>query len=52
MKVKECQVACPRCGSKSTVRHGTNKTIGKGERQRRKCKSCAHTFYENWQEDK
>jgi transposase-like protein len=38
---------CDRCGSTHTVKHGTNVTISKGERPRRKCQSCGHTFYSN-----
>ena len=39
---------CPKCNNSwETVRHGTNNTVSNGERQRRKCKKCARTFYED-----
>jgi transposase-like protein len=43
---KETNNICDKCGSSHTVRHGTNTTISKGKRHRRKCQDCGHTFYE------
>lgn len=40
------KIKCPECGYTETVRHGFNLTKSKGNRARRKCKRCAHTFYE------
>ena len=47
MNKKEKQYSCPKCGCEDTVRHGFNLTVKEGSRQRRKCKKCAHTFYES-----
>lgn len=50
--VNKVKVKCPECGSESVVKSGTYRTKRWGLKMRRKCKECATTFYDDYEQMK